>query len=126
MSEMVWMLLLLSVITVCVVILTVVGIAMAHDLRFTLKQLRRVLARSRRIASETQSALGHLRAAVAVITGLVRHVDRAVRRTCDSATGAVDEFVELKEKAQQMVNRWIGNGHHGAGSASRRHVRRRG
>ena len=111
----------LGLIGVCLVVMTVTGLALALDLRRTLRGVDRMVSRLDRAAKETRHVLTGARRIVARTDRTAQHVERVIQRACATAEDTMERLRGFKEHAGTFVSRWFGNG---AGSEPRPRFRR--
>ena len=86
----------LGVLCVCAVIVTATMLLIAVDLRRTLRQANRTLARLQRILVHATHAS--------------RRIDAVVEQACAAASGALHRLSGVRERVVNMLQRHAGNG----------------
>jgi hypothetical protein len=114
--------LLLAVSNLCLIILAVVAISTALDLRTTLRRINAALPEAIAALHDARRVLHRTRQMMQRGDLAAKHVAGVVHQACEAVSGVLERVAPLKA----TLERFIPNGHrNGAGSGPRRHHRSR-
>ena len=116
------MVFLLSLITACLLTMTVTMLVTARDARRTLRRIDAVVPAVDRTLQEVRRAVQHVQQLLTRADGATRHVETVVRRACEAADEVVERFRTFNRGTEKLLGKWFGNG---AGADPRRHHRSR-
>ena len=130
MSESSIMIVLLSIISCCVVVLTVVACRTAQELRNTLKRVNRAVPHWDQAIQEARGAMKQTHELLARTKAAAQHVETMLAAVAQLITETIGPILLLNTNLKSVLGKHIvgdgakGNGHR-AKSGSRRHSRRR-
>jgi uncharacterized protein YoxC len=114
---------LLAISNICLIILAVVAIGTALDLRATLRRVNSVLPDAEAALKEARHMLHRTRQIAQRGDLAAKRVATVIHQACDAVGGVLEQITPLKQSVEQMFFRRHKNG---AGSEPRRHHRRHG
>ena len=116
MSDASWLTLFLGILSLCAVVLTVVGCLVAWHFHLTLRRLNELLPRSGRVIRQVQALL--LRANAAA-----RHLETAAGAIAQTVGETLEPLTGFSAGLRRFLQHFHGNGH-SARAEPRQHVRR--
>ncbi|GEM_PF-6478312 len=117
-----WMLLFLSVIGVCMVLITVTVMSTARDVRRTLRRLYEILPSFERAAREVSSTFARTRGLITKAHALSAVMEGVTERASTVLHTAMQAWHHMKRRTQQWVEHSFGK-QNGTRGDPRRHVR---
>ena len=112
--------LLVSLATLCLIIITVTVVMTAAELRSTLRRLEAVLPDAGEALRELRRSSRQVRQILTRANMATRSVEGVILRACEAASEALERVALFKESAQQF---WATRFGHGAGAEPRPHHR---
>lgn len=96
-----WMAVAAGIVSACMVVMTVLCVMMAQDIRRAMRRATTAFARCDRMIRETQRLVGHA-------DQTARQIEGIVHRACQTASGVMDRVESWPEAAQTWWVRSFG------------------